>query len=88
MATLQLIKNAFHIRFRFGGRPFRRSLGTVGRDEATIRAYIRNQEEEDKRLDQLKRRSLTHRVHQAKRGKPDVSPQGKATRKRSRRDGG
>src|SRR5205823_1147802 len=34
MATLQLIKNAFHIRFRFGGRPFRRSLGTVGRDEA------------------------------------------------------
>ncbi|MBI1830958.1 MAG: site-specific integrase [Planctomycetes bacterium] len=34
MATLQLIKNAFHIRFRFGSRPFRRSLGTVGRDEA------------------------------------------------------
>ena len=26
---------------------------TVGRDEATIRAYIQRQEEEDKRLDQL-----------------------------------
>jgi hypothetical protein len=26
----------------------------VGRDEGVIRAYIRNQEEEDKRLDQLK----------------------------------
>jgi putative transposase len=25
----------------------------VGRDEATIRDYIRNQEQEDKRLDQL-----------------------------------
>jgi putative transposase len=29
---------------------------TVGRDEAVIRDYIRNQEEEDKRLDQLKLR--------------------------------
>jgi putative transposase len=29
-------------------------VSTVGRDEGTIRAYIRNQEEEDKRLDQLK----------------------------------
>jgi putative transposase len=29
-------------------------VSTVGRDEAVIRAYIRNQEEEDKRLDQLK----------------------------------
>jgi putative transposase len=26
----------------------------VGRDEALIREYIRNQEEEDKRLDQMK----------------------------------
>ena len=34
MATLQTINNAFYIRFRFGGRPYRRSLGTVGRDEA------------------------------------------------------
>ena len=29
-------------------------VSTVGRDEEVIRAYIRNQEEEDRRLDQLK----------------------------------
>jgi len=29
-------------------------VSTVGRDEATIRAYIQNQEREDERLDQLK----------------------------------
>ena len=29
-------------------------VSTVGRDEAVIREYIRNQEQEDKRLDQLK----------------------------------
>ena len=29
-------------------------VSTVGRDEATIREYIRNQEAEDKRLEQLK----------------------------------
>jgi len=29
-------------------------VSTVGRDEATIREYIRNQEAEDKRQDQLK----------------------------------
>jgi putative transposase len=28
-------------------------VSTVGRDEASIRAYIRNQEKEDRRLDQL-----------------------------------
>jgi putative transposase len=28
-------------------------VSTVGRDEAVIRQYIRKQEEEDKRLDQL-----------------------------------
>ena len=28
-------------------------VSTVGRDEATIREYIRHQEQEDKRLDQL-----------------------------------
>ena len=28
-------------------------VSTVGRDEVTIREYIRNQEAEDKRLDQL-----------------------------------
>ena len=29
-------------------------VSTVGRDEAIIRAYIRNQEAEDQRLDQMK----------------------------------
>jgi putative transposase len=29
------------------------SVSTVGRDEAAIREYIKNQEQEDKRLDQL-----------------------------------
>ena len=29
-------------------------VSTIGRDEKTIREYIRHQEEEDKRLDQLK----------------------------------
>ena len=29
-------------------------VSTVGRDEAAIREYIKNQEQEDKRLDQLK----------------------------------
>jgi putative transposase len=28
-------------------------VSTVGRDEAVVRAYIRNQEKEDQRLDQL-----------------------------------
>lgn len=28
-------------------------MSTVGRDEAVVREYIRNQEQEDKRLDQL-----------------------------------
>jgi len=28
-------------------------VSTVGRDEAVIRKYIRNQEQEDQRLDQL-----------------------------------
>ena len=28
-------------------------VSTVGRDEATIREYIRNQEQEDQRLDQM-----------------------------------
>jgi putative transposase len=29
-------------------------VSTVGRDEATVREYIRNQEQEDHRLDQMK----------------------------------
>ena len=56
-------KSAIHIARRFDGRQ-RNFVGhhfwargyfvtTVGRDEAIIREYIRNQEAEDKRLDQL-----------------------------------
>jgi len=56
-------KSAIHIARDFIGR--RRNftgqhfwargyyVSTVGHDEATIRAYIRNQEQEDQRLDQL-----------------------------------
>lgn len=57
-------KSAIHIARTYRGRP-RNFLGesfwargyfvsTVGRDEAKIREYIRNQEQEDIRLDQLK----------------------------------
>ncbi len=35
----------------FGARGY--CVSTVGRDEATIREYIRHQEQEDQRLDQL-----------------------------------
>jgi len=56
-------KSAIHLARVYGGR--RRNftgqyfwargyfVSTVGRDEAMIRAYIRRQEEEDRRLDQL-----------------------------------
>lgn len=56
-------KSAVHLA-RAYGEPKRNFVGqhfwargyfvsTVGRDEAAIRAYIRNQEQEDRRLDQL-----------------------------------
>ena len=56
-------KSAMHVARTFGERK-RNFVGqhfwargyfasTVGRDEAVIRAYIRNQEKEDKRIDQL-----------------------------------
>jgi putative transposase len=35
------------------GATFNPAVSTVGRDEAVIREYIRNQEKEDQRLDQL-----------------------------------
>ena len=56
-------KSALHIERRYSGK--RRNFGgesfwargyyvsTVGLDEETIRNYIRNQEEEDRRIDQL-----------------------------------
>ena len=56
-------KSAIHIARNYGGR--RRNftgehfwargfyVSTVGRDEATIRQYIQEQEQEDQRVDQL-----------------------------------
>jgi putative transposase len=46
-------------------------VSTIGRDEATIREYIRNQEQEDQRLDQMNlwRRSATDKVAQINRGR-------------------
>jgi putative transposase len=56
-------KSAIHLARTYGGR--RRNfvgqhfwargcfLSTVGRDEAAVRAYIKNQEQEDKRFEQL-----------------------------------
>jgi len=56
-------KSAIHIARNFSGRKSNFTgqhfwargyfVSTVGRDEATIREYIRNQETEDKRLEQL-----------------------------------
>lgn len=56
-------KSAIHLARVYGGRKqnfvgqnfWARGyfVSTVGRDEATVREYIRKQEEEDKRLDQL-----------------------------------
>ncbi len=56
-------KSAIHIARNYGGRKknfvgenfWARGfyVSTVGRDEATIREYIREQEEEDRRVDQL-----------------------------------
>jgi putative transposase len=55
-------KSAIHFARVYGGRKQNFAgqnfwargyfVSTVGRDEATIREYIRNQEQEDKRLDQ------------------------------------
>jgi len=56
-------KSAIHLARTYGGR--RRNfvgqhfwargyfVSTVGRDEAVVRAYIKNQEQEDRRLEQL-----------------------------------
>jgi len=56
-------KSAIHLARVYGGRKqnfvgqsfWARGyfVSTVGRDEASVREYIRTQEEEDKRLDQL-----------------------------------
>ena len=57
-------KSAIHIARTFGGRARNFTgehfwargyfVSTVGRDEKAIREYIRKQEEEDRRLDQMK----------------------------------
>jgi putative transposase len=57
-------KSAIHIARRFGGRSRNFTgehfwargyfVSTVGRDEEVIRNYIRSQEREDRRVDQLK----------------------------------
>lgn len=56
-------KSAIHLARVYGerkrnfvGQHFSRGyfVSTVGRDEATVREYIRNQEQEDHRLDQMK----------------------------------
>jgi len=56
-------KSAIHLARTFSGRKRNYTgqhfwargyyVSTVGRDEATIREYIRNQEKEDARLEQL-----------------------------------
>lgn len=56
-------KSAIHIARTYGGRRQNATgqhfwtrgyyVSTTGRDEATIRRYIQQQEEEDRRLDQL-----------------------------------
>ena len=56
-------KSAIHIARTFGGRSRNFTgehfwargyfVSTVGRDEEVIRNYIRNQEQEDRRVDQL-----------------------------------
>jgi len=55
-------KSAIHIARNFGGKRNVRGqhfwargyfVSTVGRDEETVRQYIRHQEEEDRRIDQL-----------------------------------
>ena len=63
-------KSAIHIARHFAGRP-RNYVGqhfwargyfvsTVGRDEQTIRAYIRDQEHEDRRQEQLRLDERSH----------------------------
>ncbi len=55
-SAIYIARNFVSRRRNFGGEKFRaRSyyVSAVGRDEAAIRAYIKKQEEEDRRLDQM-----------------------------------
>lgn len=56
-SAIHVARNFFDHKRNFVGQHFWARgyfVSTVGRDEATIREYIRNQEGEDKRQDQLK----------------------------------
>ena len=56
-SAIHVARNFFDHKRNFVGQHFWARgyfVSTVGRDEATIREYIRNQEAEDKRQDQLK----------------------------------
>ncbi len=48
-------------------------VNTVGRDEEAIRAYIRNQEKEDQRLEQIESLALTGRLWAAPNSRGRVS---------------
>lgn len=55
-SAIQIARNFMGHRKNFTGQHFWArgyDVSTVGRDEATIREYIRKQEQEDRRLDQL-----------------------------------
>ena len=55
-SAIHIARNFMGRRKNFTGQHFWARgyyVSTVGRDEATIRAYIKNQEKEDQRLDQL-----------------------------------
>jgi len=55
-SAIQLARTYGERKRNFVGQNFRARgyfVSTVGRDEAAIREYIKNQEQEDKRLDQL-----------------------------------
>jgi len=55
-SAIYIARNFTARRRNFGGESFWARgyyVSTVGRDEATIREYIKKQEEEDRRLDQM-----------------------------------
>jgi putative transposase len=55
-SAVHIARNFMNHRKKFTGQHFWARVyyvSTVGRDEATIREYIRKQEQEDRRIDQL-----------------------------------
>jgi putative transposase len=56
-SAIQIARRYMNVKRNFVGQNFWARgyfVSTVGRDEAVIREYIRNQEHEDKRVDQMK----------------------------------